>query len=411
MTETQLEITGMGRRGEAIAAHDGGTLDVPYALPGETVRAAVNGARARIVAIETASPDRIAPFCKFFSRCGGCQLQHWRDEPYRDWKRGLVVAALKNRGIEATVAELIDAHGEGRRRVSLHVRRQDGAVLAGFMAARSHDLLDIDRCPILVPALAGAMDIARAIGARLGDCDVALTATDTGIDGSVKVERELAARALQGLAQADFGLARLTVNNEPVAIRATPVVTMGRVRVALPPVSFLQATAAGEAALAQLVTAAAGKAKKIADLFCGIGPLALRLAETAQVSAFDSDRPAIAALDRARRETSGLKPVTATARDLFREPLVAGELKDFDTVVFDPPRAGAEAQARQVAKSAVKTVIAVSCDPASFARDAEILVRGGYRLGAVTPVDQFKWSSHVETVAVFRRTQSLARST
>ncbi len=314
-----------------------------------------------------------------------------------------MVTALKNRGIEAPVAELIDAHGEGRRRVSLHVRRKDGNVLAGFMAARSHDLLDIDHCPILVPALHGATDIARAIGERLGDCDVALTATDTGIDVAVKVERKLAAPVLHELAQADLGLARLTVNGDPLAMRATPMVTMGRARVALPPVSFLQATAAGEEALADLVIAAAGKAKKIADLFCGVGPFTLRLAETGRIAAFDSDRQAIAALDRARRETSGLKPVTAMVRDLFREPLVANELKDFDAVVFDPPRAGAEAQARQLAKSKVPTVIAVSCDPASFARDAEILTLGGYALRSVTPVDQFKWSSHVEIVAMFQR--------
>lgn len=403
MTELRVEITGMGRRGEGIANADGGPIFVPYTLPGETVRAEVDGGRARIVAIESASCDRIAPFCKFFTRCGGCQLQHWREEPYRQWKRGLVVTALKNRGIEATVADVIDAHGDGRRRVSLHVRRRDNKVLAGFMAARSHDLLDIDRCPILVPALEGAMDIARAIGARLGDCDVALTATGTGIDGAVKVERELAGRALHGLAQAELGLARLTVNGEPLATRASPMVTMGRAKLALPPVSFLQATAAGEAALAELVIAAAAKARKIADLFCGLGPFALRLAETAQVAAFDSDRQAIAALDRARRETSGLKPVTATARDLFREPLVASELKDFDAVIVDPPRAGAEAQARQLAKSAVATVIAVTCDPASFARDAEILVRGGYALRTVTPVDQFKWTAHIETVAAFQR--------
>lgn len=411
MTELRLEIAGMGRRGEGIAHGDSGTLFIPYALPGETVRAEVDGERARIVAIESASPDRIASFCKFFTRCGGCQFQHWREEPYRQWKRGLVVTALRNRGLEAPVAELIDAHGEGRRRVSLHVRRKDGQVLAGFMAARSHDLLDIDRCPILVPALQGATDIARAIGARLGDCDVAITATDTGIDGAVKVDRELAGRALHGLAQAELGLARLTVNGDPVATRATPVVTMGRAKVALPPVSFLQATEAGEAALAELVIAAAGKAKKIADLFCGVGPFALRLAETAHVAGFDSDRLAIAALDRARRETSGLKPVTAMARDLFHAPLVASELKDFDAVILDPPRAGAEAQARQLAKSTAGTVIAVSCDPASFARDAEILVHGGYQLGTVTPVDQFKWSSHVEIAAVLRRDQSLARST
>ncbi|MGQ0483923.1 MAG: class I SAM-dependent RNA methyltransferase [Hyphomicrobiales bacterium] len=403
MAELRLEIAGMGRRGEGIAHGDGGTLFIPYALPGESVRAEVDGERVRIVAIESSSSDRVDPFCKFFTRCGGCQLQHWHEEPYRQWKRGLVVTALKNRGLEAPVAELIDAHGEGRRRVSLHVRRKDGKVLAGFMAARSHDLLDIDRCPILVPALQGATDIARAIGERLGDCDVALTATDTGIDGAVKVERKLAGPVLHGLAQAELGLARLTVNGDPIATRTTPMVTMGRAKVALPPVSFLQATVAGEAALARLVISAAGRAKKIADLFCGVGPFALRLAETAQIAAFDSDRPAIAALDRARRETSGLKPVTAMARDLVREPLVANELKDFDAVIFDPPRAGAEAQARQLAKSNVGAVIAVACEPASFARDAEILMRGGYALRSVTPVDQFKWSSHVETVAVFQR--------
>jgi 23S rRNA (uracil1939-C5)-methyltransferase len=403
MTELRLEIAGMGRRGEGIAHGNGGTLFIPYALPGEMVRAEVDGERVRVVAIESGSSDRGEPFCKFFTRCGGCQLQHWREEPYRDWKRGLVVTALRNRGLEAPVAELIDGHGEGRRRVSLHVRRKDGQVLAGFMAARSHDLLDIDRCPIVVPALRGSTDIARAIGARLGDCDVALTATDTGLDGAVKVDRELAGRALHELAQTHFGLARLTVNSDPLATRTIPMVTMGRAKVALPPHSFLQPTAAGEAALGRLVIAAAGRAKKIADLFCGVGPFTLRLAETAQIAAFDSDRQAITALDRARRETSGLKPVTATARDLFRAPLLADELKDFDAVIFDPPRAGAEAQARQLAKSTVGTVIAVACEPASFARDAEILVRGGYALRSVTPVDQFKWSSHVETVAVFQR--------
>ena len=343
------------------------------------------------------------PFCKYYGACGGCQLQHWQEAPYREWKRELVVSAFARRGIVAEVGGLIDAHGSGRRRVSLHVRRSEGHVTAGFMAARSHDLIDIDHCPVLVPELHEATAIARAIGTRLGDCDVALTASETGIDASVKAERKIVTRELEKLAPlvAGLGLARLTVNGEIIATLRTPSVRMGSASVPLPPVSFLQATQRGEEVLAGLVIEAVGKAKSVGDLFCGLGPFALRLAEGARVTAFDSDRAAIAALGQAVRMTRGLKPVTATVRDLFREPLVAGEIKEFDAVVLDPPRAGAEAQSRQLAKSKVKTVVMVSCDPMTLARDAEILLRGGYAIRAVTPVDQFKWTSHVETVAVF----------
>ena len=170
-----------------------------------------------------------------------------------------------------------------------------------------------------------------------------------------------------------------------------------------PDPAFLYRSTQHEEALANLVLASLGKSKSVADLFCGIGPFALRIAEIAKVTAIDSDKPAIASLALAARLTSGLKPLKAEARDLMREPLVANELKDFDAVVFDPPRAGAEAQAKQLAKSLVKTIVAVSCDPASFARDAEILAGGGYKLKSLTAVDQFKWTSHVEIVAAFSR--------
>lgn len=399
MTEQKLTITSMGRRGEGFAAG----IYVPYALPGETIMAEVAGERARIIRIEKPSPERIEPFCKYHGSCGGCQLQHWDAQPYRLWKRGLVESALRN--LNANVDELIDAHGAGRRRVSLHVRKKDGGVTAGFMMARSHDLLDIDRCPILVPALANATDIARALGEKLGDCDVALTATDSGLDAAVRAERKIAEREapkLAGLANA-LDLARLAVNGDVIATRRAPSLRMGRGNVMLPVASFLQATNEGEAQLAALVLAAAATSKSVADLFCGVGPFALRVAETARVAAFDNDKPAIAALALAARATSGLKPFEAAVRDLLKEPLVANELKPYDTVIFDPPRAGAEAQSRQLAKSKVKTVIAVSCDPITLARDSEILVEGGYALTKVTPVDQFKWTSHVETVAVFRR--------
>ncbi len=405
MSDVTLTIEGMGRRGEGVARHEGRAVYIGGTLPGETVRAALDGERARLVEILVPSPGRIAPFCPHYGVCGGCQLQHWDETSYRAWKASLVEQAFRAHGIEANVRALIDAHGAGRRRAAIHVRRVGGVVTAGYMGLRSHDLLDIDRCPILVAPLERGFAIARGIGAKLGDCDVALTATDAGIDASVKAERQIVAAEhakLAGLMN-ELQLARLSVNGAVIATAFNPRVAMGKAEVAIPPGAFLQATAEGEAALAGLVRDGIGKAKTVADLFCGCGPFALRLGERCKVEAYDNDRPAIAALNAAAKLTPGLKPLIATARDLFREPLVALEMKAFDAVVFDPPRAGAEAQARQLAKSKVKTVVAVSCDPASLARDAEILVNGGYALTGLTAVDQFKWTSHVEVVAVFRR--------
>jgi 23S rRNA (uracil1939-C5)-methyltransferase len=198
-------------------------------------------------------------------------------------------------------------------------------------------------------------------------------------------------------------LARLTRHGELVAQAAQPTLQIGKARVPLPPGAFLQATAEGEATLARLVLGHLGQVKRVVDLFCGIGPFALRIAEGARVMAADDDADAVGALKRAAAATSGLKPVETMVRDLFRRPFVASELKGYDAVVFDPPRQGAEAQAREIAKSAVPLVVAVSCDRTSFARDARILVAGGYRLAAVTPVDQFRYSYHVEIVAKFER--------
>ena len=390
----QVTIENLNWRGEGVS----GDQIFRHVLKGEVVE----DATGRVV---LASPERTDAFCKFYARCGGCQLQHWELEPYQKWKKSLITSALAKRGIEAHVGGIVDAHGAGRRRVGLHVRKKDGVVTAGFMAPRSHDLIDIDQCPILTPALSNATGIARKLGSRLGDCDVSLTAADNGLDVAVKVERKIAEEQLPKLAGlvAELKLLRLTVNGSLVATHGTPSIAMGKGLVQLPTGSFLQATKLGEETLSSLVLAAIGKAKSVADLFCGIGPFALRIANTAKVMALDTDKPAIASLAAAVRLTSGIKPLKTEVRDLMREPVVAGELKEFDAVVFDPPRAGAEAQARQLAKSFVKTVVAVSCDPASFARDAEILIGGGYKLKSVTAIDQFKYTSHVETVAVFSR--------
>ena len=390
----RVTIEHLNWRGEGVS--DGQTFR--NVLAGETIDAATGQ-------VLQPSTQRIEPFCKYYVKCGGCQLQHWQQIPYQTWKRGLIATALEKRGIDFHVDEIIDAHGAGRRRVNLHVRRKEGVVLAGFMAARSHDLIDIDQCPILVPALHNATDVARKLGAKLGNCDVSLTAADNGLDVSVKAERKIADEQMPRLAAlvGELDLVRLTVNGNMVATRAVPVVSIGKAQVQVPPGSFLQATKAGEDALASLVLASLGKSKSVADLFCGIGPFALRIAERAKVTAIDSDKPAIASLAQAVRLTTGIKPLKTEVRDLMREPLVTNELKEFDAVVFDPPRAGAEAQARQLAKSTVKTIVAVSCDPASFARDAEILVSGGYKLKSLNAVDQFKWTSHVEIVGTFSR--------
>jgi len=343
--------------------------------------------------------DRAEPFCPYFGTCGGCTLQDLGPASYTALKTEAVERALRNAHVEATLSPMIEAHGDGRRRATLHARGK----AVGYMQARSHDLLDITHCPILVPALEQrAVTLSHPIAASIGDCDIAFTASDTGLDVAIRTEKRLKPERLTLLAQRSK-LARLSLNGEIVLQDRPPAVKMGRAVVELPFGSFLQATAMAEQVLAKLVIDGVGTAKSVADLFCGLGPFSLRLAEHARVTAMDSDREAIAALQKAVRLVQGLKPIEAKSRDLFRDPLAPVELKGFDAVVFDPPRAGAEAQARELARSAVKTVIAVSCEPKTFARDAAILVGGGYRLETVTPVDQFAWSGHVEIVGVFRR--------
>ena len=409
----QLAITRLGNRGDGLAETPAGVIFVPFTLPGETVEVepiAGHPDRRHLLQVVTASAERIAPICPHFGTCGGCAIQHWELKRYRAWKRDLVIEALSHARLDAPVDEIIDAHGEGRRRATFHARRGTHDVLeVGFTAARAHHVIGIDACPILAPGLNGAIAAAWAIAEELKivrkPLDIAVTATESGLDIDVRGTGELKAAHAGTLARVAEAhkLARLTRHGELVAQRVPPAVIMGRARVVLPPGAFLQATAAGESELARLVCAHAGRAQNIADLFCGAGPFSLRLAERARVSAADIDAGAIAALKNAARTTGGLKPVEAEARDLFRRPLMAAELKRFDAVIFDPPRQGAEAQARAFAGSTVPLIIAVSCDRTTFARDARILVDGGYRLTAVTPLDQFRYSFHVEIVARFEK--------
>jgi 23S rRNA (uracil1939-C5)-methyltransferase len=409
----RLLIDHVGHRGDGISIAGGERLFVPYTLGGETVEVAqVNGHpnRRLLTRIEQPSPARIEPFCRYFSACGGCAIQHWQMEAYRAWKRAIVVDTLEQAGIACEVAALVDAHGAGRRRITVHARRgNDGELHTGFAAAGSHAIVAIKDCPILDPGLHGALDAARALAEALKPAgkplDIQVTAASNGLDVDVRGSGPLTSAliaTLSTLAQR-HGLARLTRHGELVLMRAPPTIGIGVARVTLPPGSFLQATIAGEEALAALVTAHCKHARHIADLFCGVGPFALRLATRARVSACDSDADAVAALQKASTSASGLKPVKAESRDLFRRPLMPQELRDYDTVVFDPPRQGAQAQVRQLAASKVPVVIAVSCNAATFARDARMLIDGGYKIEGVTPVDQFRHTPHVELVARFSR--------
>jgi 23S rRNA (uracil1939-C5)-methyltransferase len=407
----RLTIDHVGHRGDGVA--DGSGAFVPYTLAGETVEVETvegNADRRKLLRVTTPSPDRIDPFCPHFTVCGGCAIQHWRDDGYRAWKRGIVVDTLKQAGIPCEVGELEDAHGKGRRRIVVHARKsQRGILKVGFAAAGSRDIVPIDRCPILEPELDGALvaagAIAEALAAASKPLDIQITATTNGLDVDVRGSGPLAAKATAALAKlaVQHRLARLTRHGEIVAQLKPPVVIIGPAQVTLPPGSFLQATQAGEDVLATHVVALAGKAKRIADLFCGVGPFALRLAQTARVDAYDSEAGAIDALRKASQMTKGLKPLRAEARDLFRRPLLPLELNEFDAVAFDPPRQGAVAQAEQLAKSRVPLIIGVSCNAATFARDARILIDGGYRIGQVVPVDQFRHTPHVELVAGFKR--------
>jgi 23S rRNA (uracil1939-C5)-methyltransferase len=408
-----LTIARMGHRGDGVADTPTGPIYVAYTLPGETVEVEAwpgHPDRRHLLRVDTPSAERITPVCPHFGVCGGCATQHWTAERYRAWKHELVVTALRDAGIEAEVGSLVDAHGEGRRRATFHARRgMHGVLDVGFAAWHAHHVVAIDRCPVLAPGLDGALKAAWAIAEALSPkgkpLDIQATATDGGLDVDVRGSGPVGPQQSLALSRiADqHRLARLTRHGDLVSRRTAPTVKMGRAAVTLPPGGFLQATMAGEAALAQLVDAHIGKVKHVADLFCGIGPFALRLAERCRITAVDSDAEAVAALRQAVVSTSGLKPIAAECRDLFRRPFVARELAGFDVIVFDPPRQGAQAQASEIAASKVPLVIAVSCNPATFARDARLLIDGGYRLVAVTPVDQFRWSSHVELVACLRR--------
>ncbi|MEK1860567.1 MAG: class I SAM-dependent RNA methyltransferase, partial [Rhizobium leguminosarum] len=393
-----------------------GPVYVPFSLPGETVAIARVKSQGTIMSITTPSPDRQEPPCRHFGpdgvngTCGGCTLQHMADAPYRAFKRQLVIDALKSKGLTPEVGEIVPARPGERRRVVFAARKTEKDMLVGFNQAESHHIVAIEECPISSAGIIARLPAIRAIAASLATSAepfrVAVLETLSGLDISVDEVKKLSDPQRRKAIETALGLrgiARVSLNGEILVEPSKPMVEFGGVQVSPPPGSFTQATKPAEEAMAELVIAHAGKAKRIADLFAGSGTFSLRLARIGRVHAVEAEAKALAALDHAARNTQGLKPVTVEKRDLFRRPLMTQEFKPYDAVVFDPPRAGAEFQCQELARSAVKKIVAVSCNPLTLARDLAILVEGGYRITQVTPIDQFLWTSHVEVVATLEK--------
>ena len=347
--------------------------------------------------------------CRHFGTCGGCTLQDMPAADYRAAKRDIVVRALNRAGVEADVAEIAEVPPRTRRRAVFKIARRGDAVEGGFHALKSHSIVDMQECLVLTPALTALAQRLRTVMTPLlgpgQHVEAHATECDNGIDIAFRASAKLTPALTAALAKSAsaLGAIRITWNGALAFESAAPFVRFGKAEVRLPPEAFLQPTREGEALLRDRVLQAVKAAKNIADLFCGAGTFSLPLAAQARVQAVEREQGLLDALAAAARATSGLKPVSTVRRDLFKLPLTAGELGKFDAVVLDPPRAGAEAQARELAGSKVPRLAYVSCDAASFARDARLLADGGYRLETIIPVDQFLWSSHIELVGGFAR--------
>jgi len=418
MNVQTVSICAMGAGGDGVVQTQARRVHVPFTLPGETASIAQTGTKGRLLALESASPERVTPPCPHFGpqdadnthACGGCKLQHWADAPYRRWKHGLVVKALAAAGLETAVDPLVAGQTGTRRRLVLSARMSGAGILLGFKAEGSNRIVAISVCPVATPALSSALETVRKIAAALAadSSTFRLTVTDTatGLDLAISGLKALSRRQRQHaieITQDSGMIARLSVDGEILIETRKPTILMGDIAVELPPGAFVQASEAAEAAMADLVVDHFGKARKTADLFCGLGTFTLRLARTSSVRAVEADMPALDALKRAHRHMPGLKAVVTERRDLDRRPLMPPELDRFDAVVFDPPRAGAQRQSTMLAPSRVPLIAAISCYPKTLARDLAILVAGGYRIDRIVPIDQFVWTAHVETVALLRK--------
>ncbi|MDF1872791.1 class I SAM-dependent RNA methyltransferase [Vannielia sp.] len=397
---TEFVIDRLNVKGEGVAE---GVVPIPRVLPGETV--SISPEKAQIIA---PSEDRVAPPCRHYKSCGACSLQHASDPFVAAWKTNVIVQGLAAQGVTAPLRPIVTSPANTRRRATLHGRRTKKGAMVGFKSRGSDVIVEMPGCTVLHPQILATLPaleaLTRLTATRTTEVDLAVTASPAGADVRVMGGRKADGPLLVelGALAGQFNLARLTYGDEPVATRAAPRQSFGTVP---PPGAFLQATIAGEAALLDAIKQAIGpELTRIADLFAGCGTFSLPLAELAEVEAFEGATELTDALDAGWRAAAGtLRRITSITRDLFRQPLLPDELARFSSVVIDPPRAGAEAQCVELARSDVPHIAFVSCNPVTFARDARILTQGGYTLDWMQPVDQFRWSAHVELAAQFTR--------
>lgn len=415
----EIKITSLGAQGDGVGEHEGTPVFIPGGMPGDLVSAELtetrrNGINASVVDILEPSEDRVDPSCFVFGKCGGCQLQYLSDDFYSNWLKERTAMALAHHGFDAAViAEPVITPPKSRRRVALKALKVGKGLVLGFAKKQSHQLVDIKDCPVTRQELTDLIKPLRQVLTETlpnrMQATLHLTLTATGVDILIDAAMEIDLKAREALV--DFAnthdIAAIHWRDEgfldPVIIRKEPMMDLSGVRAPLSPAAFIQASDEGEKALVNEVVAACKGAKRVADLFCGMGTFTFPLAKSHQVLAVEGAKQSLDALQLGANQAVGLKQIVAKHRDLFRRPLTAKEMSGLDAVVFDPPRAGAKEQAQELAKSDVPTIVAVSCNPNTFSRDARFLADGGYRLERVVPVDQFLWSPHLELVGVFRR--------
>jgi 23S rRNA (uracil1939-C5)-methyltransferase len=402
----EYEIQRLGHKGDGITA-DG--IFVPNALPGEVVEGEPVDGRIAAARMVTPSPDRVKPACRHAKACGGCALQHASDDFVAQWKSDFVASALRHQGISAGLEPILTSPPQSRRRAVFHGRRAKKGVMLGLHARASDSLVSVPDCILMVPEImAHYSDLERLVelgASRRAEMDITVIASESGLDVSVQNGKplDLDMRVELGQFVRDVSLSRLSWNGEDLAGEALPLLSFGKAYVVPPPGAFLQATAEGQAALVALMRRAVGDAERVIDLFAGCGTFSLPLAELAEVHAVEGVSDMLEALMKGWRQAQGLKRVSAETRDLFRQPVRSDELNRFDAAVIDPPRAGAQAQCAEIAKSNLTRVGFVSCNAITFARDAKHLIEAGFELEWIVPVDQFRWSTHVEIAASFRR--------
>ena len=425
-------IDHIGARGDGVASTEIGLLHsprqrpvfVPLALPGERVTAQLTtdtseGVSSQLTEIIEPSADRVDPPCRHYGSCGGCGLQHWSSKPYQQWKRERVIAAIRRAGLEAgQIDDIVTARPGTRRRADFVMRRLQSGTVLGFHERGSNRIINIEECLILEPVFMKVASGLRAVATDLllsGEtARAAVNLLDSGLDLLLTLPRELGRAALEALSgmadNMDFCRISMISNAKdanamvvPILERRTPTIRFAGIDVRPPPGTFLQATQQGMEAIVGAVLAGVGKPTRTIELHAGCGTFSFPLHQLGPLHAIEGDATATAAMTAAVNRESLQATLTVETRDLADLPLEPKELEPYDVLVFDPPRAGARAQAERIAAGGPPRVVAVSCNPATFARDAHILADAGYKIDRVVPIDQFLWSPHVELVAHFRR--------